>query len=91
MLTCKDFLKEISEFLDDSTDPSTKKELERHMAECPNCFVVFDTCKQTVRVFKGTEAREIPQTVSSRLMSALKKKMAVKHTDCGPAATPAGS
>jgi anti-sigma factor (TIGR02949 family) len=82
LLTCKDFLKEISEFLDDATDPSTKQELERHMAECPNCFVVFDTCKQTVRVFKGTDAREIPASISGRLMGALKKKMAAKHGGC---------
>ncbi len=53
MVTCKDFLSELGEFLDDATDPQTRKELEQHITECPNCWVVFDTTKKTIQVFKG--------------------------------------
>ncbi len=87
MLTCKDFLRELSEFMDDATDPVTKAELERHMSQCPNCWVVFDTTKKTVQVYKGMEAKPIPSSVQSRLMEALQRKMAAKK--CSPEGSPA--
>ena len=74
MVTCKDFLKEISEFLDESTDPKTKVELERHISQCPNCWVIFDTTKKTIQVYKGMEEQEIPTPVHGRLMQALEQK-----------------
>lgn len=84
MLTCKDFLKEVSDFLDDKTDPALKKELEAHVNECPNCWVVLDTTKKTLRVFKGMTAQVLPEGVHSRLMAALEKRIAAKKK-CAPA------
>ncbi len=76
MLTCKDFLRELSEFLDESLDPATKQELEQHVNDCPNCWVVMDTTKQTINVYKGMEPQEIPQDMHTKLMDALKKRIA---------------
>ncbi|MBX9600516.1 MAG: zf-HC2 domain-containing protein [Bryobacteraceae bacterium] len=75
MITCKDFLRELNEYLDETADVSMKKELELHVSQCPNCFVVVDTTKQTLRVFKGMEPQEIPSTVQTRLMEALQRRM----------------
>ena len=75
MLTCKDFLNELSEYLDESVDQELKTKLEKHVTECPNCWVVFDTTKKTIKVYKGVEACEVPDDVRSRLMVALQKKM----------------
>jgi hypothetical protein len=44
--------------------------------ECPNCWVVCDTAKKTIRVYKGMEPHPIPVEVESRLMAALERKMA---------------
>lgn len=78
MLTCKDFLKEISDFLDNTTDVDTRRQLEAHINECPNCFVIVDTARQTIKVYKGMEAKTIPPQVHDRLMSALQRKIAAK-------------
>lgn len=80
MLTCKEFLQELNEFLDDSVDQQLKQRLEAHVTECPNCFVICDTTKRTIRVFKGMEPQSIPTDVHSRLMRALDKKMAASQT-----------
>ena len=56
MLTCKQFLQELNDYLDPSIDPETKRHLESHVAACPNCFVVVDTTKKTIQVYKGMEA-----------------------------------
>ena len=84
MLTCKDFLKELSDYLDDSIDSQLRAELEVHATKCPNCWVIFDTSKKTLRIFKGMEPQAIPQNVHDRLMAAVQKKIAAK---CGGSGT----
>ena len=76
MLTCKQFLQELTDYLDDTIDPQTRSELTRHVNECPNCWVVCDTTQKTLRVFKGMEAKAVPPDIEKRLMSALEKRIA---------------
>lgn len=80
MLTCKEFLSELSEFLDEQTDADIKSKLERHVTECPNCWVICDTVKKTIQVYKGMEACSIPSSVHDRLIAALERKMASQLT-----------
>ena len=76
MLTCKEFLSELSAYLDEQTDVELKAKIDKHAAECPNCWVVCDTTKKTLKVYKGMEAQEVPEPLRSRLMAALEQKMA---------------
>jgi hypothetical protein len=76
LLTCKDFLNELNDYLDECVDLELKVKLEKHVTECPNCWVVVDTTKKTLKVYKGVEPQVIPEDVRSRLMDALQKKMA---------------
>ena len=76
MLTCKDFLHELSDYLDECADAQVRAKLEEHIAECPNCWVIADTTKKTIRIYKGMDPYPIPSDVESRLMKALEKKMA---------------
>ena len=76
MLTCKDFLEELTDYLDEKTDAEIREKLERHIAECPNCWVICDTTKKTLRIYKGMKEYAVPTDVHSRLMFALEKKMA---------------
>jgi hypothetical protein len=75
LLTCKDFLNGLNDYLDECVDKDLKDKLEKHVTECPNCWVVFDTTKKTIKVYKGIEPQVIPDDVRSRLMAALQKKM----------------
>jgi anti-sigma factor RsiW len=79
LLTCKEFLKELSDFLDEKTDAALRAKLEQHLAECPNCWVIQDTTLKTIRIYKGMEPMPIPQEVEARLMHALEKKMAAQR------------
>ncbi|HEX4277292.1 MAG TPA: zf-HC2 domain-containing protein [Bryobacteraceae bacterium] len=79
MLTCKEFLAELSDYLDEKTKSDLRGKLERHLEECPNCWVVADTTRKTIQVYKGTSACTIPDDVHSRLMAAMEKKMAAKN------------
>jgi anti-sigma factor RsiW len=83
LLTCKEFLTELTDFLDEETDVALRAKLDKHISECPNCWVVVDTCKKTMQVYKGMEPQSIPNDVESRLMNALRRKMAARR--CGEA------
>ena len=84
MLTCKDFLSELSDYLDEKIDAELRAKLESHITECPNCWVIADTTRKTIQIYKGMEPYPIPPDVESRLMKALEKKMAAKHRPADP-------
>ena len=79
MLTCKEFMQELSDYLDATVDAELRRKLEVHISECPNCFVILDTTKKTIEVYKGVQPQPIPAEVHARLMRAVEKKMAATH------------
>jgi len=78
LLTCKQFLQELNDYLDPNVDAALKVRLEAHVTECPNCFVIVDTTQKTLQVYKGCEPQSIPDDVRARLMKALERKIAAK-------------
>jgi hypothetical protein len=84
LLTCKDFLNGLNDYLDNCVSVEIRSKLEKHVTECPNCWVVFDTTKKTLKVYKGMEAQCIPDDIKSRLMEALQKKMNAKKVAAPP-------
>jgi hypothetical protein len=83
LLTCKHFLAELTDYLDENTDVALRAKLEKHMAECPDCWVVCDTTRKTVAVYKGHEKQCcIPADVQSRLVAAVERKIADKKSPC---------
>ena len=83
MLTCKDFLAALNEYLDGTEDAEIRREVEEHISDCPNCWVVFNTTQKTLKLFKGMESQDIPEDVHNRLMDRLSQKIA-QQGDSGP-------
>ena len=81
MLTCKQFLEELNDYLDPSISVETKRHLEAHVCECPNCFVIVDTTMKTLKVYRGMDPQPISEDLRSRLWSALERKMAAKKRE----------
>jgi anti-sigma factor RsiW len=79
LLTCKDFLHELSDYLDETLDVEVRAKLEKHISVCPNCWVIADTTRKTIRIYKGMDPQTVPPDVESRLMQALQKKLAAKR------------
>ncbi len=76
MVTCKEFLEELGDYLDDTVQGEMRRHLEEHLRECPNCFVICDTTKRTIEIYRGEDPYPIPQDVHDRLITALKRKAA---------------
>ena len=79
MLTCKQFLAELSDFLDEALGVEERKKLEDHINQCPNCWVIADTTRKTIEVYKCSQPEPIPADIRSRLMQALERKIASKR------------
>ena len=75
LLTCNQFLDELSEFLDDDVNEDVRQELQTHVTQCPNCWVMVDTTKKTIQIYRGLEPEPLPNGLKARLMGALQNKM----------------
>jgi predicted anti-sigma-YlaC factor YlaD len=70
-VTCSEFLKELTDYLDNSMDDRTKAELEEHLTWCHNCYVVCNTTKRTIEIYRGSELYELPEDLRGKLRSAI--------------------
>jgi len=80
LLTCNQFLDELSEYLDETTEGEARRQLEQHVSECPNCWVMVDTTKRTIAIYKGMEPEPLSERLQNRLMTAL-GKMAARQAE----------
>jgi anti-sigma factor RsiW len=64
---CSEFLHELTDYLDGVIDAPTKSELEEHLAWCHNCYVVCDTTKKTIEIYRD----ELPENLETKLRSAI--------------------
>jgi anti-sigma factor RsiW len=69
----------LSDYLDESLEAEIRSKIEAHIAECPNCWVIADTTRKTIQIYKGMEPHPLPSDVESRLMDALERKMAARE------------
>ncbi|KAF0110158.1 MAG: hypothetical protein FD147_1850 [Chloroflexi bacterium] len=69
---CKDYLTQISDFIDGDLHPQLCAQLEEHLQNCENCTIVVNTMKRTIELYRvSTEPQEIPQDVRARLFKCL--------------------
>jgi anti-sigma factor RsiW len=68
----------LSDYLDENLDAEIRAKLEKHMTECPNCWVIADTTRKTIKIYKGMDPYPIPSDVEARLMKALERKIAAR-------------
>jgi hypothetical protein len=71
---CSEFLQELTNYLDGVIDDRTKTELEGHLSWCHNCYVVCDTTKKTIEIYRDSKLYELPDDLRTRLRSAIVSK-----------------
>lgn len=72
---CKKLLAELSDYLDGEMDFALRQELETHLKACPQCWVISDTTRKTIQIFRGSEPYPMPEDVKARLAAALRRKL----------------
>lgn len=79
-MTCSDFLKELTDYLDETIDAGTRAELEDHLNWCHNCYVVCNTTKKTIEIYRDSQLYELPPNLRSRLEAAIMSKCSSKKS-----------
>ncbi|MGA2963447.1 MAG: anti-sigma factor [Candidatus Korobacteraceae bacterium] len=73
-MTCSEFLKELTDYLDNTMDQRTRVELEDHLQWCHNCYVVCNTTKRTIEIYRDSQLFELPDDLRNRLRTAIISK-----------------
>jgi hypothetical protein len=84
-VTCSEFLKELTDYLDQSLDAPTRAQLEEHLQWCRNCFVICNTTKKTIEIYKDSHLYELPEDLRGRLRTAIMSKCQSKKIPPGTA------
>lgn len=73
-MTCKEFLQELTDYLDGAMDARTRSELEDHLNWCHNCYVVCNTTKMTIEIYRDQQLYELPDPLRDSLRNAIMSK-----------------
>jgi hypothetical protein len=80
---CKDFLKELNEYLDGQIDVQLKTELEEHLQWCHDCYVVCNTTRKTIEIYRDNDVYPLPDPIRDRLHQAIMTKCKSKSEQPG--------
>lgn len=73
-MKCNDFLKEMTDYLEGTADVEVRMELEEHLHWCHDCFVVMNTTKKTIEIYRNNQLYELPDNLRNRLHNAILSK-----------------
>lgn len=73
-MKCNDFLKEMTDYLEGTADVEVRMELEEHLHWCHDCFVVMNTTKKTIEIYRNNQLYELPDNLRTRLHNAILSK-----------------
>lgn len=71
---CKEYLSQLSDYIDGDLNEEMCKHLEEHMAGCENCQIVVNTLKRTVDLYQTSATEDdphLPADVKTRLFKRL--------------------
>lgn len=69
---CSELLPELADFIDGEASREICAEIEKHMADCPDCRIVIDTLKKTIHLYRQRETQvTLPTNMRERLLTSL--------------------
>lgn len=72
MSNCKKLLTELSNYLDGELDAALRSEIESHAERCPKCYVIIDSTRKTVQIFKDCGPYEVSSALHARIEQAVR-------------------
>jgi predicted anti-sigma-YlaC factor YlaD len=85
MMSCKDVLDSLSLYLDEELKQEIKVEMERHIGKCSDCRAEFDTLHMTLKLYRHSDAPEMPAGCHDRLVKVIElEKVRAKRGGAEP-------
>lgn len=74
MMTCKDLVDLLSEYVDGELDRATARRLERHLRGCVECTAFLNTFRNTRAMTREAAQAAMPQELRARLRRFLRDR-----------------
>ncbi len=75
MKDCSTYISNLCDYIDGDLDPELCKQIETHLGECPDCKVMLDTLRQTVKICREDgRCEELPEELSRRINVRLRER-----------------
>jgi anti-sigma factor RsiW len=74
-LNCKHVWQYISEYIDNTIDPSVREDIERHLETCEICSAILDSTRNILVLTADNRTFELPVGYSERLHERLNREM----------------
>ena len=75
MVSCKDFLGELSNYLDDDVTSEHREALRAHLSGCRTCQVLLDSSRKTLRIMTETQSFDLPDRLSERMVQGVLERL----------------
>ncbi len=70
-MSCHEVITLLSEYVDGKLSSDLCQAIEQHMAECRDCYVVVDSLRKTLVLYRRLDPPEMPRDVEVRLFRVL--------------------
>ncbi len=71
MMTCREVLDSISNFIDADTKKEVAEEMHKHIHICSECRAQFDSLTMTIKLYRHIENPSMPAGCHDRLVKVL--------------------
>jgi anti-sigma factor RsiW len=68
VFSCDDLRTALSDYLDGELPPEIRQHLERHLAECRTCHVLYDSTRKTLRIVTDSMSFDLPEAASEEFV-----------------------
>lgn len=70
-ISCVEVWREISNYIDETTDPELRHRMEAHFRVCTHCSAVLDGARNVVRLIADDAEFEVPSYLGERIYGKL--------------------
>jgi anti-sigma factor RsiW len=79
MISCADFMAELSAYVEGDVAADVRRQLERHLAHCQTCQVIFDSTRKTLRIVTDSGCFDFPEETSKPVVSQVMAKLRARR------------
>jgi anti-sigma factor RsiW len=78
VFSCDDLRAALSDYLDEDLPPDLRRDLERHLAECRTCHVLYDSTRKTLSIATDSGSFELTEAVSEQFVKRIMARIAAR-------------
>lgn len=75
MYSCQQVLDLLNNYLEDQGTAQLREEIEKHLAHCSTCSVLYDSTRKTLQIVTESKSFELSSDLSKRISERIMEKV----------------